>query len=187
MAAPLLKEAMLGAFAYFIPEGVSSASPTSKPSSSPLTPWTNGTLGNVLQFQFGQKTIDDPWRRNLPSGGREEVNRSFVTQDWLVLKTREMGEIVWRLQTGVTGPIDEGTAQTPFLQLDRKIHGWLRLQGRGLEGVDRLLMDVWCECRLDGENTFEEKVVTPSLRFTVIKAVNGVSVAGNSIVFPVQS
>jgi hypothetical protein len=48
-------------------------------------------------------------------------------------------------------------------------------------------MDWWCEVRLEGENTFDEKVITPSLRFTLIKAVAGVSVAGNSANFPVQA
>jgi len=187
MSAPSLQEMFVGGFAFFIENGVSSASPTSKPTSSPLTAWTDATLGNVLDFKYGNDKIDAPWLRVLPSGGREKVNRSFVTQDWVVLKTRVMGELVWRLQMGVTAKIAEGTAQTPGLQLDRKIEGWLRLQGRVLGGYDRFLHDWWCECRLDGENTFDEKVVTPSLRFTMIKAVAGVAVAGNSVNWPTQA
>lgn len=187
MAKPTLQEIFVGGFAFFIENGVSSASATSKPSSSPLTPWTDGSLGTVLDFKYGNDKIDSPFLRPLPQGGREKVNRSFVTQDYVVLKTREMNELVWRLQMGVTATIAEGTAQTPGLQQDRKIEGWLRLQGRVTGGFDRFLHDWWCEVRLDADNVFDEKVVTPSLRFTMIKAVAGVAVAGNSVNWPVQA
>jgi hypothetical protein len=187
MAAPTLQEIFVGGFAYFIESGVSSASATSKPSSSPLTPWTDGSLGTVLDFKYGNAKLDSPYLKPLPSGGRELVNRSFVTQDFVTLKTREMNELVWRLQMGVTAKIAEGTAQTPGLALDRKIEGWLRLQGRVLGGFDRFLHDWWCEIRLEGDNVFDEKIITPSLRFTMIKAVAGVAVAGNSVNWPVQA
>jgi hypothetical protein len=187
MPAPTLQEIFIGGFAYFIPSGVSSASATSKPSSSPLTPWTDGTLGTVLDFKYGNEKIDSPFMRPLPQGGREKVNRSFVTQDFVVLKTREMHEIVHRLQMGVTTAINEGTAQTPGLSQDRKIEGWLRLQGRNVTGFDRFIHDWWCEARLDADNTFGEQVVTPSLRFTLIKVVAGVAVAGNSVNWPAQA
>jgi hypothetical protein len=187
MPAPTLQEVFVGGFAFFIPAGVSSASATSKPASSPLTPWTTGSLGTVLDFKYGNESIDSSFLRPLPTGGREKVNRSFVTQDFVTIKTREMSELVWRLQMGVAAVIDEGTAQTPGLAQDRKIEGWLRLQGRALGGFDRFIHDWWCEARLDGENTFDEKVVTPSLRFTLIKAVAGVPVAGNSVTWPVQA
>lgn len=187
MPAPTLQEIFVGGFAYFIENGVSSASATSKPSSSPLTPWTDGTLGTVLDFKYGNEKIDSSFLRPLPQGGREKVNRSFVTQDFVTIKTREMGEIVHRLQMGVKTKIVEGTAQTPGLEQDRKIEGWLRLQGRVLGGFDRFLHDWWCEVRLESDNAFDEKVVTPSLRFTMIKAVAGVAVAGNSVNWPVQA
>lgn len=187
MAAPTLQEMLIGGFAYFIPSGILSASATSKPSTSPATNWTDNTIGTVLDFKFGNAKIDAPFLRPLPSGGRELVNRSFVTQDFITVKTREMAEIVWRLQVGFTAIIAEGTAQTPGLSMDRKIEGWLRLQGRALGGFDRFIMDWWCECRLEGDNVFDEKIVTPSLRFTQIKAVAGVAVAGNSTNFPAQA
>jgi hypothetical protein len=187
MAAPTLQEIILGGFAYFIPAGVSSASPTSKPTSSPLTAWTDNPLGTVLNFKFGNEAIDSPFMRPLPFGGHEKVNRSFVVQDFLMLQTREMGELVHRLQHGLAAVIAEGTAQTPGLAKDRKIEGWLRLQGRNLTGFDRFVLDWWAECRLEGENVFDEKVVTPTLRFTMIKAVAGVAVAGNSTNFPAQA
>ncbi|MCU0751421.1 MAG: hypothetical protein MUF86_11375 [Akkermansiaceae bacterium] len=187
MAAPTLQEILLGGYAFFIPSGVSSASATSKPSSSPLTPWTDGTLGTVLNFKFGNEELDSSFLRPLPFGGHEKVNRKFVVQDFVMIQTREMSELVHRLQHGLSAAINEGTAQTPGLAKDRKIEGWLRLQGRALGGFDRFILDWWSECRLEGENVFDEKVVTPTLRFTMIKVVANVAVAGNSTNFPAQA
>lgn len=191
MAKPSLAEIIIGGFAYFIESGLTvdaqTVSPTVKPDNDPTTNWTDHTLGTVLNFKPGNEKIDSKFLRPLPSGGHELVNRSFVTQDYVVIQTREMHELVWRLQMGLTAQIAEGTAQTPGLSKDRKIEGWLRLQGRNLTGYDRFIQDWWCECRLETENAFDEKVVTPSLRFTLIKAVSGVAVAGNSTNFPAQA
>ena len=82
---------------------------------------------------------------------------------------------------------NEGNALAYALALHGALPGWLRIQGRVLGGYDRFLHDWWCEVRLDAENTFDEKVITPSLRFTLIKAVAGVAVAGNSVNWPVQA
>jgi hypothetical protein len=56
-----------------------------------------------------------------------------------------------------------------------------------LGGYDRFLQDWWCECRLESKAKFEAKVIEPTLRFTLIRAVAGVPVAGNSTNFPVQA
>jgi hypothetical protein len=191
MAKPTLQEIILGGFAYFVESGLTvdaqTISATVKPDTDPTTNWTNATLGNVLNFKFGNESIDSPFMQALPSGGHQKINRSYVVQDFLTLQTREMNELIWRLQAGLTVVIAEGTAQTPGLSKDRKIEGWLRLQGRNINGFDRFIQDWWCEVRLEGENVFDEKVVTPSLRFTLIKAVAGVAVAGNSTNFPAQA
>jgi hypothetical protein len=191
MAAPALQEILIGGFAFFIESGASVDAQTVahnvKPDNDPTTNWTDRTLGTVLNFKFGNAKTDSPFLQPLASGGHQLVNRSFVTQDFITLQTREMNEMVWRLQTGFGSVIAEGTPQTPAAKLDRKIEGWLRLQGRNITGFDRFLMDWWCEMRLESENVFDEKVVTPSLRFTLIRAVGGTAVAGNSTNFPAQA
>lgn len=191
MAKPTLLELLIGGFAYFVESGLTvdaqTISATVKPDTDPTTNWTDATLGTVLNFKYGNEKTDSPFMRPLPSGGYEKVNRSFVTQDFVTIQTRETSELVLRLQSGVSAIIAEGTAQTPGLKQDRKIEGWLRLQGRQLGGYDRFIQDWWCECRLESDNVFDEKVITPSLRFTLIKAVAGVSVAGNSTNFPAQA
>lgn len=189
MSKPVLLEQIIGGFAYFVEAGLTvdaqTIAATVKPDNDPLTNWTDATLGTILNFKFGEETSDASYMEVQPSGGYAKKNRKFVTQDFLILQTREMSEIVWRHQMGIAAIIAEGTAQTPGAKLDRKIEGWLRIQGRNLTGTDRFLIDWWCECRLDNSNAFDEKVVTPTLRFTLIKSVAGVAVAANSTNFPV--
>jgi hypothetical protein len=188
MASPTLEEILLGGFAYFVEAGTTVdgqvVGPTIKPDVDPTSNWTNGSLGDVLNFEFDNEKIDSPYLQAQPTGGHAKINRSFVVQDWVLLQTRQMSEIVWRLKHGLAAKIVEGTAQTPGAKLDRKIEGWLRLQGRALNGYDRFLLDWWCEVRLESKNKFDEKVVMPVLRFTQIRSVNGVPVAGNSDNFP---
>lgn len=189
MSNPALQEILLGGFAYFVESGLTvdgaTVGPTIKPDMVPATNWTNGSLGTILSFEFGGEKIDAPYMAPQASGGYAKVNRSFASQDYLILQSREMNELAWRLQSGFTTIITEGTAQTPGLSLDRKIFGWLRLQGRNLNANDRFLMDWWCEARLESKQKFDDKVVSPSLRFTLIPSVAGTAVAGNSTNFPV--
>lgn len=189
MSNPALQEILLGGFAYFVESGLTvdsaTVGPTIKPDMSPATNWTNGSLGTILNFEFGLEKTDSPYMAPQASGGFAKVNRSFVTQDYVILQAREMNELVWRLQSGFTSIVTEGTAQTPGLLLDRKIFGWLRLQGRNTNGNDRFIMDWWAECRLESKQKFDDKVVSPSLRFTLIPSVAGTAVAGNSTNFPV--
>jgi hypothetical protein len=183
MAVPALTEIMLGAFAYFIPEGTTvdsvTVSKTVKPDNDPTTNWTAYTIGDVLNFKFDKETVDIQRTVPLASGGYTKINKMITIQDWVILKTAQMGELVHRLQFGLASAIATGTAQTPFIQNDRKIEGWLRIQGRQLGGTDRFVIDCWCECRLEETAEFNAQIVEPVLRFTEIKGV-----ALNSVNFP---
>ena len=188
MAKPTLRERLIGGFAYFAESGVTIdsqvVSATIKPDTSPATNWTDGSLGTLLNFAFEREEQDSSFMAPQTQGGPyKKVNRKFVTQRSVMIETREMGDLVFRLEHGLTA-IATGTAQTPGNVYDPKIEGWLRLQGRDLPGTDAFLLDWWCEVRLESKHKFDEKVPTPSLRFTLIDAVGGVLVAGNSINFP---
>lgn len=186
MAVPVLTDILIGAFAYFIPAGTTvdsgTVSETVKPDIVPPENWTAFTIGNVLNFKFGDEKVDIPKLVPLASGGYAKVNKSIVVQDWVTLKTREMGELVHRLQFGLAAAIATGTAQTPHIELDRKVYGWLRIQGRQLGGTDRFVLDWWSECRVEETGEFNDKVVEPVLRFTQVKGV-----ALNSVNFPIGS
>lgn len=188
MAKPSLLEALIGGFAYFVESGTTvdgaTVSATVKPDVDPAANWTANTLGTIMNILYDKEEINDDYMEALASGGFAKKNRRFVTQDFLVLETREQGELVHRLTHGLAAVIAEGTAQTPGAQLDRKIEGWLRLQGRQLGGTDRFIGDWWCECRLETKTEYGAKVSQPKLRFTLIRAVSGTAVAGNSVNFP---
>lgn len=183
MAKPSLTELVIGGFAYFVESGKTvdsqTVSSTVKPDTDPATNWTDSTLGTILNFKLGTESIDASYLAPLASGGYGKINRKLVTQDFITLKTREMGELVHRLQMGLTAEIAKGTAQTPGLATERKVLGWLRIQGRQLDGTDRFIVDGWCEATLEETGEFNDKVVEPVLRFTFVKGV-----AGNSINFP---
>lgn len=187
MAAPTLQEILMGGFAFFIESGTVGASATAKPSMDPASNWTDASLGNIMNFQFGVEEVDLSFNKVLPSGIWVKQNRKMVVQDYVDIEAREMNELVWRLQHGVAAKIAEGTAQTPGAVSDRKVDGWLRLQGRVLGGYDRFIQDWWAECRLVAGSVADGKVSQPKLRFTQIKAVAGVMVAGDSTNFPVQA
>jgi hypothetical protein len=188
MSAPALLERLIGGFAYFIPTGsvvdTLTISPTVKPDASPTTNWTNFYLGSVISAKHEVETADNSFQKASPSGGFEKVRRVKVLSDAIVMKTREMGEPQLRLQYGLSGAIVEDTAQTPFASTDRRIDGWLKVHYRQEDGTDMAIMDVWCSMELVNGLTAEGKTTEPELRFTVIKSVSGVAVAGNTIVFP---
>jgi hypothetical protein len=191
MAKPSTREILLGGFGYFIEVGTTvdaqTVSHLIKPDTSPLANWTDNSLGTILEFKRVVEETDTSYMAPSPSGGYGKVPRKSVIADSYVMKLRDMNEIVMRLESGVQSAIALGTAQTPGAQADRKIEGWLKLQGRAEDGYDLYVEDWWCQVRLDGSNTFNEKHVTPSLKFTLLKAVNGAAVPGNSIVWPVES
>ncbi len=190
MSTPALQEILIGGFAFVVESGLSvdggTIGPTIKPDMVPATNWTDGSIGSILDFKFGTVEVDASYSRPSPAGGREQINRKFVTQDFVDIEAREMNELVWRLQHGFTSKIVEGTAQTPGLQVDRKIDCWLRLQGRVLGGLDRFIQDWWAECRLIQGTVADGKVSQPKLRFTQYKTAGGILVAGNSTNFPVN-
>jgi len=200
MSTPALRDILLGGFAYFIESGtvITDATPspytspytvsaTVKPDIDPATNWTAHSLGNILDFKFGVEEEDYPVMRVLPNGSRVKVPRKIVVADFLDLTAQEMNELCLRLQHGVTTKIVEGTAQTPGATNDRRIDGWLRLQGRAMGNFDVFIQDWWCQVRLIEGTKADGKFSEPKLRFHQYKAVNGVMVAGDSCNFPVAS
>lgn len=188
MSAPILTERFLGGFAYFLEAGKtvdgSAISATYKPDATPATNWTDGYLGTIISLSLDSDTEDRSFMAPSPSGPWEKKPRKVVLADYLNLKTREMGEQLLRLQFGLTDAIVEGTAQTPFNKSDRRIEGWLKLHARHEDGQDMAIVDLWCSMELTGGIKADGKVTEPEFRLTVIKAVDGTAVAGNSIVFP---
>lgn len=188
MAAPTLEELFLGNFCYIIPLGVTVdtavVSATVKPDGDPTTNWTNYSVGSVLSFQPGVETQDRSYMAPSALGGWEKRNKNVVIQDYIDLKTREMGEMLLRLQFGLSAAIALGTAQTPFAVTDRRIDAWLKFHTRKEDGQDLCIGDVLCSVELRAGIKGDNGVTEPEFRCVVYKTYNGAAVAGNTIVFP---
>jgi hypothetical protein len=190
MSAPLNLERFIGGFAWFIEAGLTvdaqTITPLIKPDVTPLTNWTDRSLGDILSLKLESKSEDRSYKRPSTGGGWEIVPRTVIMQDSIAMKSRQMGEQLLRLQFGLETTIVEGTAQTPFANSERRIEGWLRLQSREESGMDLMILDAWTNMELTGGIVADGKVSEPEFRLTIIKSYAGVSLAGNSIVFPVQ-
>lgn len=188
MAKPSLEELFLGSFAYFIPLGVTVdgnvVSATAKPDGVPTANWTDYSLGSVLSFVPGVEEVDRSFYRPGPAGPWEKVPRSVVVGDYIDLKTREMGELLLRLQFGLASEIVLGTAQTIFGSSVRRVDGWLKFHLRKEVGGDLSIGDMLATVQLKKGITADNKVSEPEFRCNQIKSINGVAVAGNTIVFP---
>ena len=185
---PNLEELFLGSFAYLIPLGATvdgvTVSPTAKPDGVPNANWTDYSLGSVMSFLPGVETQDNS--KMVPSafGGWEKRPGTRVIADYIDLKTREMGEVLLRLQFGLAAEIALGTAQTIFGKSDRFVEGWLKFHLRKESGLDLSIGDVLVRVELKKGVSADGKVTEPEFRCTAIKTYAGVAVTGNTIVFP---
>jgi hypothetical protein len=188
MAKPTLEELFLGSFAYFIPLGVTVdggvVSATSKPDGVPTSNWSDFSLGAVMGFVPGVEQQDNSFLAPSAFGGWEKKPRKKVIADFIDLKTREMGEILLRLQFGLSSEIELGTAQTLFGSATRQIDGWLKFHLRKETGLDLSIGDMLATCEINKGVVADNKVTEPEFRMTCIKTWNGALVAGNTIVFP---
>lgn len=188
MAKPSLEELFLGSFAYLIPLGVTVdaavVSATSKPDGDPTTNWTDYSLGSVMSFVPGVEEQDNSYMAPSAFGAWEKRPRKRVIADYIDLKTREMGELLLRLQFGLPAEIALGTAQTIFGSSSRSVDGWLKFHIRKEDGKDLSIGDVLVRVELRKGLSADGKVSEPEFRCTVIKTYNGAAVAGNTIVFP---
>lgn len=179
---------MVSPFAFFLERGIvvdgTAISHTYKPDSDPLTNWTSGSLGSLLEFKFAPKFQETNRMTPTTSGVWEEQSIRRVLQHAIVLKTRAMGEYVRRLEHAVANKIVLGTAQTPGEVSDPAIYGWLKAQLIRESTGTMEIFDWWCKMTLDAANTFNEQTPTPSLKFALIRSVNGAAVPGNSVVWP---
>ena len=188
MSAPATLERFLGSFAYLIPLGVTVdgnvVSATSKPDIVPLTNWTDYNIGSVLGFVPGAETEDRSYMKPNARGGWTKVPRTVSISDYIDLKTREMGELLLRLQFGLGETIVEDAAQTIFGSSVRTIQCWVKFHIRQEDGTDLAIGDMLCYAELKKGIVADGKVTEPEFRLTCIPEVNGALVDGNSIVFP---
>jgi len=175
----LTETQVLGGLAFCLLAGESvdsqTVSSTVKPDTDPTTNWKQ--LGCVKAVAFEVKKKDFVQECPSETGGYSENTTSIVTEDVIVLETETLGDIVHQLQFGLTAAPTPGTEQAVFAKAERKLYGWLKLQGRKLDGTDLLIMDVWCEITLRTGYKFMNGLTANALAFKALKA------AGNGIKF----
>ncbi len=185
------RDILIGGFAYICRAGTTidaqTVSATVKPDADPLANWTAGSLGNILDVEFGIEEVDYPVMTLLPNGSRVKTPRKIVVADFVDITCQKMNDLVLELQHGFNAAIVQGTAQTPGAKSDRYIDCWLRLQGRAMGNFDLFIQDWWSQCRLIKGTVADGKFSEPKLRFYQYKAVAGVMVAGDSTNFPVAA
>ena len=86
----------------------------------------------------------------------------------LKFQVREHNEIFWRQIFGMRAPAQQNVSQVPYEQTRRWVEGWLKIQARGQDGVDRIVMDVWGRLNIDENPKWSKDVTRPSLKFQVI-------------------
>ncbi len=164
---------IIGAFAYFLRAGdtvdsITVAAETvvspaaGKPDNSPTTNWAD--LGVVKAATPSVEEKKSTYLKPLPSGGHEQVEERQVVADYLTLDLENLTDIALEMMFGI-GKITQGTPQIPGNVLDRKVQGWLKLQGRKTDAADLFVIDLWVEARLASIPKIEANPVTASIRF----------------------
>lgn len=175
----LVEKQVLGGFAFVLLAGevvdTLTVSATVKPDTSPLTNWKQ--MGCIKSVAFETKTKDYTTECPSETGGYSEEPEMVVIRDSIILESDHMSDIVQRLQFGLTGAPTPGTSQAVFENASRKLQGWLKLQGRQLDGTDMILLDVWCEITLKSGYKFQNGLTANALEFRALRS------SGNGIVF----
>lgn len=176
---PLVEKQVLGGFAFVVLEGevvdAVTVSSAVKPDTDPLENWKQ--LGCIKSVAFEVKTKDYTTECPSETGGYSEEPEVVVIRDSIILESDHMSDIVQRLQFGLTGAPTPGTTQSVFQNASRKLKGWLKLQGRKLNGTDMILLDVWCEITLKTAYKFQNGLTANALEFRALTS------AGNGIEF----
>lgn len=162
-----LEKLIIGGFVYFVEEGdvidTTTVGIAAYPDVDPIENWEN--MGNVSEVNFDKETETDTDYDPSPAGGYDKINDETVVADIIKFITKQMSEPVWRMKLGLKNKIVDGVAQTPFNEKRRKIRGWLKVQGRGNDGSDRVIMNVYGDISLDANPKWSKDPTKPGLKF----------------------
>lgn len=165
----LLKKELIGAFMGFVPTGSIVDGITvgidAYPDVDPAENWND--LGCIQEVNFETETEPDTDYCPSPSGGYDKDDDENVVADTLNFISRDHSEPIWRMLMGLKNPAVNGVAQAPFAESRRYIEGWLKVQGRGTDGTDRIVMNVYGRLSLDGTPKWSKDPTKPALKFKV--------------------
>lgn len=162
-----LEKLTIGGFLYFVESGKTidgiEVSDAAYPDVDPIENWNS--LGCIQEVNFEPETETDTDYCPSPAGGYEKQDDERVVKDLIKFVTREHSEPFWRLLLGLSAEIADSVAQTPFNNGRRYIEGWLKVQGRGDNGVDRIVMNVWGRLSIDANPKWSKDPTKPALKF----------------------
>lgn len=165
-----LEKLTIGNFLSFVEAGETidgvTVSAAAFPDNDPPENWPS--LGAISETDFEAEVETDTDYIASLSGGYIKEDDERVLSDYIKFKSRDMSELVWRLQLGLRDKITNGTAQTPFASKVRFIDGWLRVQAKAQDGLDRVVMNVWGRLRLDENPKYSKDPTKPGLKFQVL-------------------
>lgn len=133
-----------GAIVYFNPEVAATSDAATKPAAN-ASSWKE--LFSVQSFKHKPVKVSSEDDIVTAEGWGQEMNE-FVVADDFEITSKRATDLFRQLQMGLSGAITHGTAQSPFVNADRKIRGWIKIQERKHTGTDHSLLDAWVEIRV---------------------------------------
>jgi len=133
-----------GAIIYFAAESSGTSDISTKPAANNAA-WKE--LFAVQSFKHKPVKVSSEDDIVTAEGWGQEINEFVVADDYEITSKR-VTDLFRQLQMGLSGAITHGTAQTPHVNSDRKVRGWIKIQERKHTGTDHSLLDAWVEVRV---------------------------------------
>lgn len=180
----VIKEQTIGALVFFVEKGTTidgvTVSATAYPDTSPVTNWTDNSLGCILEFKPESETEDEAYDCYVANRGWTKMKRTKTVADYLAFTTRALSEPVARLMFGSQVAIADGTPFVPYANLgDRNVEGWLRIQAQdsATPFADHCIMLVYGKLRLAEQPAWTKEQVKPKFKFEVLATSPNTAVA----------
>eukprot|EP00112_Aurelia_sp_Birch-Aquarium-sp1_P003680 Seg14146.2 transcript_id=Seg14146.2/GoldUCD/mRNA.D3Y31 product="hypothetical protein" protein_id=Seg14146.2/GoldUCD/D3Y31 len=184
---PLTEEALVGGLAFFVENGTTvdavTVSQSAKPDTDPETNWDQFGCINAVKFQSEKKSFGTKKCFDGVNYSEREVTRNV--RDEIMLNTQDMNAYVQRLQYGLAAnPVAGGAEVNAFADSDRKIWGWLKLQGHRVGvGTVAVAVDLWGYLELEEGYEWKDELNDIALKFTHVPG----SALGSPIKFTAPS
>ena len=168
---------ILGTFISFAETGTTidstTVGPAAFPDDEPTTNWAS--IGCVLESDWEtEKETDTDYCPNA-AGGYSKTEDEQTVRDIIKFKVRESSELFMRMMLGFPAIIVDDAAQVPFTETRRFIEGWIKVQGVGEDGDDRVVMKVYGKLKLDENPKWSKDPTKPGYKFEV--AANAIATA----------
>lgn len=165
-----LEKSIIGNFVSFAESGLTIdavvVSVAAFPDDDPTTNWES--LGCITETDFETEKETDTEYCPSPNGGYDKIEEEQTVRDVIKMKCRDTSEPFWRMLLGLNAKIVDVTAQVPFANKLRYIEGWLKVQGVGLDGSDRVAMKVWGRLKIDENPKWSKDPTKPGYMFEVL-------------------